>query len=812
MKPSPSVVFFAVVPLLFFTCRALAGDNPRTVRATRTSMAPQIDGYLNEEAWKHADPAKDFLQQNPDEGRPASEPTEISVLYDDEALYFGCMMYDDEPTKIVARRTRRDDEVESDYISIRIDSFHDHQTAFEFTINASGSKTDILIYDDLKYQDSSWDVVWDVQTRILPDGWAAEVRIPFRALRFSRNSSREWGIEFIRTISRKQESDYWALIGRTESGFVSRFGHLAGLENLSSPVRLEFLPYIVGSGEFAPKSRSNPDGRDYRSHAGLDLKYGVSGYLTLDMTINPDFGQVEADPAVLNLTTFETFFPEKRPFFIEGSQVLRFTTFGETFGPGLFYSRRIGRGLRGEIEPPPGGHILDEPTSTTILGAGKLTGKTPGGLAIGVLQALAQEEKATFVDSSATRSSRVVEPFAHYNVIRLKQDLWENSNVGGIATSVAKDSRRPAFVAGLDWDLKFRQNTYAMSGFVAGSHTTKVLDERVSGSAGKLMLEKTAGKHWLWNFGFDYTTKKYNVNDVGFFFSPNDYGSVGELRYREEEPGNVFRRYITGLGYHLRMDFDGVNLFRQMNWFGRVVFLNYWEVVLQGNYDTGLFDQRESRGQGLYRKPKNFNLTLGVESDPRLAFVSELELGYSGDDRGSRGLAVNIGALIRPLSWVDFLFSMSFNPIRDKEAWFANVSDPSDPGQIASLFGDRDTDRFDFTLRSSVTFTRELTLQVYSQVFLAKGHYDNVRRLVGPSDFLPFAYGGNPDFNRKSFNTNVVLRWEYLPGSTLFLVWTQARRGIGDDFFTSFGHNLGNTFTVPSDNVLQLKLSYWWSL
>lgn len=814
MMTHTRTIWITALVWLVFSIATFAGDNSSIVRATRTPEAPKIDGYLSEHTWRLAEPATDFFQQNPEEGKPASEPTEIFVLYDDEALYFGCVMEDSEPTKIVARRTRRDSEVEADYISVRIDSFHDHQTAFEFTVNASGAKTDILIYNDKKDEDASWDVVWEVQTQLLPNGWSAEVKIPFRVLRFAEQSKQEWGINFIRTISRKQETDHWALIGRTESGFVSRFGHLEGLDDIPSPVRLELLPYAVGSGEFTLESRANPDGEDFLSDAGLDLKYGLTRSLTLDVALNPDFGQVEADPAVLNLTTFETFFPEKRPFFIEGSQVLRFTTFGGMFGPGLFYSRRIGRGLKGGVIAPAGGYVLEEPTSTTILGAAKITGKTPRGLAIGILQALAEEETATLVDSLGNRTSELVEPFSHYNILRLKQDIWENSNVGGMVTSVAKGNRRPAFVVGVDWDLKFQQNTYGFDGFIAGSHTTNRFDERITGSAGQLKFRKTAGKHWLGDLSLDYTTKKYNINDIGFFFRPNDFGSLGELRYREEQPGKVFRRYITGLGYHLRMNFDGVNLFREVNWFGRVQFLNYWEVVLQGKYDLGLYDDLESRGHGLYRKPRPYEITFGVESDPRLPVVGELELKYIGDELGSHGFSAGLSSLIRPLSWVDLGFAVKFRPTRNKEAWFVNVVDPLDPSRTAALFGDRDTDEFDVTLRSTVTFARDLTLQVYAQLFLAKGHYEpsTIRQLVAPSEFVPFTFTGNPDFNRKFFNTNVVLRWEYLPGSTLFLVWSQARRGEGDDYFTSFSGDFRDTFKVPSDNVLLLKLSYWWNL
>jgi len=792
-----------------------AGDNPKAVQARRTPQAPHVDGLLDEEVWKLATPVSDFIQRDPHEGAPPSERTTIRVLYDDDALYFGCLMEDSEPDRIVARRTRRDDEIESDYISIRIDSFHDHQTAFEFTLNASGSKTDILIFDDMKLEDASWDVVWAAETKILPNGWSAEIKIPFRVLRFTKQSRQEWGINFIRRISRRQERDDWALIGRTQSGFVSRFGHLVGMDDIEPPVRLEALPYVVGRQEFRPKSAAGTKDRDFLGDLGLDLKYGLTGSFTVDATFNPDFGQVEADPAVLNLTSYETFYPEKRPFFIEGTQIFRFTTFptftGE-FGPGVFYPRRIGRALINEVVEPPGGSIIERPSAATILGAAKLTGKTRDGLGIGILEAVTQRETAIVADSAGRRSEQLVEPLAHYNVLRFRQDLWENSNIGGIVTTVAKATRRPAFALGSDWNLRFRQNMYILDGFVAASHTSDPLGSRITGSAGRMKLQKAAGTHWLWDASLDYTTPKYNINDLGFFFRPNDYGSNGELRYREETPGKVFKRYIVGLGYHIRMNFDGINLFRQINGFARVQFLNYWQLVLRGNYDAGLYDDRESRGRGLYRKPSPYEINFSAESDPRLPVIGTLTLAYRGDSKGSHGLSVGGTILIRPISWIDVSARLNYNPVRKKEAWFANSADASNPSQVAALFGDRDTDELDFTLRSTITFARDLTLQIYSQVFLAKGHYQNFRQLIAPEQFVPFAYGGNPDFNRKSLNTNVVLRWEYLPGSTLYLVWSQTRFGVGDDYFTPVAQNFRDTFKVPSENVVLLKVSYWWGL
>lgn len=350
------VILRTVLFFLLFNSFLHAGDNERTAIATRINTQPQIDGFLNEEVWQRVQPVTGLLQRDPDEGQPESERTEIRVVFDHEALYFGCMMHDAEPDKIVARLTRRDNEIDSDVISIRLDSYHDHKTAFEFTVLASGVKIDILQYNDAEEEDDSWDVVWETKTQILrgensPKGWSAEIKIPFHALRYtpSAEGKNVWGVNFIRRISRKAERDQWALVPKDARGFISHFGHLVLEGELPNPSRLEVLPYSVGSGTFVNRALA-PVGAgtsDFSGNAGFDLKYGLSSNLTLDLTVNPDFGQVEADPAVLNLTTFETFYPEKRPFFIEGTQILQFSTFGGNFGPGLFYSRRIGRRPRG---------------------------------------------------------------------------------------------------------------------------------------------------------------------------------------------------------------------------------------------------------------------------------------------------------------------------------------------------------------------------------------------------------------------------------------------------------------------------------
>ena len=350
---------------------------------------------------------------------------------------------------------------------------------------------------------------------------------------------------------------------------------------------------------------------------------------------------------------------------------------------------------------------------------------------------------------------------------------------------------------------------YNLTGFLALSQTTTREDDRISGSAGKLEYAKVGGEHWLWSLDVDFTSNHYNINDVGFFLRPKDFGSFATIKYKEDVPAKIVRNYVVGLSLHERRIFDGINIDRAAGVNAELLFTNYWRVHGSFSYDAGMYDDRETRGNGLYRKPGNFSANGELETDEREPVIVRIEPSVDFDERSNRQFGTAIGVTVRPLSWMDYTLSTNLKKVRNREAWIENI----DGGNVVySIFGDRNTDEYDFTVRSTITFTRDLTLQLYGQVFLAKGHYENSRLLVGTSEFTLYPITDNPDFNEQSFNTNVVLRWEYLPGSTLFLVWSQARRDGNGNYYTSFRHDLDNTFQIPPSNVLLLKVSYWFSL
>ncbi|MCU0453187.1 MAG: carbohydrate binding family 9 domain-containing protein [Bacteroidetes bacterium] len=799
---------FSAALLLILAATSLhAGSNPKTARAARTATPPRIDAHVNEPVWQLAPAITDFSQYEPDEGAVPTQRTEVRFLYDDDALYISATMFDADPSGIVARLARRDDEIESDFISFRIDSYHDFQTAYEFTVNAAGVKVDILQYDDGAREDVSWDAVWEVATRIGDHGWTAELRIPLTMLRFHDADEQVWGLQIVRGITRNKERDYWALIRRSESGWVSKFGVLRGIEGVKSRASLEVLPFGLVENTALTERPGRAGVHHTAFNAGVDIKYRPTGGLTIDATFNPDFGQVEADPAVLNLSTFETFYPEKRPFFVEGVQILRFTTFGDGFGPGLFYSRRIGQPL--SASPPSNGYVEDEPRFATILGAAKVSGKTSSGLSIGVLEAVTAEESATVVDSNGRRRDVRVAPMTNYSLVRLRQDFSGNSNVGMILTSVNREDRIPALTGGVDWNLRFLDNMYRVDGFVAHNRTAArgFVEE---GQAGRVGLSKDGGPNWRGSVSADFTSRRYNINDIGFFRRPNDHGVVGTITYRDDEAREWTRRWNVSLNHHKRWNYERAEINNSLSLTGYQQFMNYWDVSAGVTYDAGDFDDRETRGHGLYAKPSMRQVSLSIDSDSRAAIVGEMNLEYAADSRRGRGMEIGVELLLKPSDALTIEMEVQHELVDREFAWMTNRSDTLVmPGSFA-VFADRTTRAWDATARGSFVFSRDLTLQWYLQWFAAKGRYEDAQARLGVDAYRPYSQPVR-EFNDLSFHSNLVLRWEYRPGSTLFLVWSHSRSGDGGPFGNGLLRDADDTFRLAPDNVLLMKLSYWLS-
>jgi hypothetical protein len=783
-------------------------------------MPPILDGALNEVQWQAAPAVLDFAQFDPAEGAVPTEITSVRILYDDDALYVGVICYDSRPQEIVKQLTRRDRSSEADRFTVLIDSYHDHQTAFVFSTNVSAVQSDGVISQDGLVYDVTWDAVWSVQTRTYMDGWSAEFAIPYSALRFSpqEGSTYEWGINFRRYISRKRETIEWVMVPRTERVQVSKWGQVVGIRDIKPPLHLNITGYAVGSSLFETETPARPNRSDLTGTGGLDMKYGLTRNFTLDATINPDFGQVEVDQAVLNLTVFETRFPEKRAFFIEGAQLFTFGSGMDNTSLPLFFSRRIGKrpSLSPFISAPPGGSIKKNPQTTTILGAAKVSGRSESGFSLGALTAVTDEESATVKDNTGNVTTVRTEPRGSYNVLRVKQEFDVNSWVGGIVTAAGRENMLPGLSAGVDWNLRLGEGAYAVDGFISGTRPS-VFSEKREGGASRLVFSTLSSEHWFYTTAYEAYSPGFNSNDLGFFAQPHDHGGYVQVLYRENYAEGLLRRYGIALNPEYRWNWDGVltNAVVQLN--ADFELSNYWFAGFFYAHKLMAHDDAERGIIGLYRRPSSNELQLRLTTDARRDYTVDLTAGFEFDVQRKRSGFALLKVTMRPRPWLELVPVLYYRKVRNEEAWLfpdGNVLDPAVGSEPFSVFGDRDVEQQDLELRGIVTFTRNLSLQFFTQVFLARGRYINYKRLVSRTTLEPYDFVSSPsfvnhDFNEITFNANVLLRWEYLPGSAIYLVWTQQRFGDSGVYATRFGERVGDTFTLPHSDVLLLKVSYW---
>lgn len=789
---------------------------PKVIRATRTAAPPVIDGAVTEPAWQAAAPVLDFTQAEPVErGRP-SELTSVRILYDDNALYIGVICYDADPGGIVGKLNRRDRTTEADRFTVLIDSYFDRNSAFVFSVNVSGVQSDGILSQGGSVYDLTWDAVWDAETQVYEDGWSAEFKIPFNVLRFteSQKSDFVWGVNFRRYISRRKEVDDWVMVPRTEVYEISRWGTLEGIRDIPSPVHLEFTPYVAGSVTVQSATESAPRTSSSDARAGVDIKYGLTRNFTFDATVNPDFGQVEVDQAVLNLTVFETRYPEKRPFFTEGAQ---FFTFGSSYDDTplpLFFSRRVGRSpaLGTYVSAPPGGVVVENPSRTTILGAAKLSGRSSSGFSLGALSAVTDREFATLQDSLGNESRELTEPRASYTVVRMRQEFPEGSWLGGIATVAGRASAHTALSGGIDWNLHTGGGTHSLDGYVAAARAWNGERER-SGGAGRLLFSRIAGSRWSYLASYNFATRNFEINDLGFFARPHDHGGYAQLLYRVLTPEGEFMRYGGSLLPEVRWNWDGVLTLAQVEATVFGTFSNFWTTQLSTVMRFPAYDDAERGILGIYRRPSAVAVTGQVMTDERQDLVLMLAAQVEGDDRGKSQFQLSAGLTFRPTSFIELRPSVLTLRVRHEEAAAiaaGRVGSAEVGGITYSLFGDRDLDELDLGLRGIVTFTRTLSLQFYTQLLMARGRYEHYRLLVSPT---AFAEGVVPssryDFHEAIFNADVLFRWEFVPGSVLYLAWTQSRYGDSGLYGTGFGDRFAQAFALPHEDVVFVKLSYW---
>ncbi len=861
-----------------------------------------LDGVLDDPAWAGAPAMSGFVQQQPVEGEPAKHDTEVRVLFDEDAVWVALRMHDTEPDRIARQLYRRDDRGQADYVEIGFDPNLDRRTAYVFAVSASNVQADKYLYDDER-EDQAWDAVWASAVSVDDGGWSAELRIPLSQIRYEASEGiQRWGFDVHRSRVATKEETFLALISRLRQGKVSQFAVLEGIRAPRASRRIEALPYVVSSVHNGPAEAGDPffDGTSASSRVGVDLSYGVGAAFTLDATINPDFGQVEADPAVINLSAFETFFQERRPFFVEDARVFDFNLSGGRNQ--LFYSRRVGRPPHGGA--PDGALFSDAPDNATILGAAKLAGRTSSGLSIGVLAAMTGSEHGRAVfDDGGEIGTFLVEPRTEYGVVSLQQDFRDGATtVGGIVTALRRDLpgdgtfddlASKAFNGGVRFEHQWNDREWALWGFLAGSHvrgsqsaiadiqeasnhyfqrpdaTRFRLDPTrtaISGVEWRVQFERRSGLHWTGSVWLAEVTKGFEINDLGFSPSAERLDGGFRFGYREINPGSVFRNYnVSFTNFHnvshealdepgswdswrsayLRGSFS-------LNAEGQL--LNYWNGHLTLSYNPDGWSRSGTRGGPIMKDPGSAGLNGRFNTDrrQRVSLGGGVEWRAQNDGAGGQ-LQLSGDVRVRPSSRLEITVQprVEWQDVGDQ---YVTSSDalPYDPtfGR-RYLFADLERTTVSMETRLDWTFSPTLTLQLFAQPLLSSGDFVAYKQLararsfefrafqpgtvaqgpdgvgcgggdicrLGDDQHVDFDQDGvadfsfsERDFNVRSLVGNAVLRWEYRPGSTVFVVWQrrQTARVLLGDFDLS--RDIGALWGAPSDDRLIVKVNYWLGL
>jgi hypothetical protein len=891
---SRTIVLLGVLGAVAGPPRLVAQNNhptpPPIARAVPLQGAIQLDGRLDEPVWQSAPAATGLRQAQPLEGQPATQRTEVRFTFDGAALYVGARMHDDSGARGVRTRlVRRDADLNSDYIQVIFDTYHDHIGRLFFLVNPSGVKYDANGLGG--GEDESWDPVWEVQTAIDSLGWTAEMRIPFSQLRYPSTADEQtWGLQIWRQENRLNELSMWSFWGSQETGGPPRFGHLEGLVITRPPGRAEILPYMVGRSAHVPGNTADPffDPHALDGRVGADATLRVTSNLTLNATVNPDFGQVEVDPAVVNLSAFETFFDERRPFFVEGAGYFGLGGFNCFFcsnvsSLSMISTRRIGRppqissrraGLAVPVE------FSDVPENSTILGALKLTGRTPTGWSIGALDAVTRRERALVQDTLGARQMFTVEPATNYFAGRVAKDLRGGATVlKAMVTSVYRDMDEPylaarlsrrAEVLGVSSDMWWRKRQYRLMVQFAGTQVlgdtaairlvttssrhffqrpdrSDTADARrprtsIRGLGGYARFSRESGKV-LFEATTNFRTPAFDNNDITFLQRADYWWMGANVFPLWTKPGKWYRQAFLIGGGQQQFNFDGDLTDRQLHAYAEIQTLGYWWLSTFWIHRPDVFDDGLTRGGPVVRRPGIDYWSANLSTDSRKKVVLRFNTDRGCNREGNCDQSVSLTAELRPRSNVSLSLGPSIGHSEDGSQFVTSIPDSTATAFYGKryVFADLVQNQISMNTRFNVTFTPNLTFELFVQPFIVGADFSRFKEFAAPRGLRKLVYGvdvgtstpvargdsidpdgGGPaghfiiapqDFTFRSLRGNAVLRWEYRPGSTLFVVWTRSSRlpsltrGQID-----FGEDAGALFRGPSANIFLVKVNYWLGL
>ena len=871
--PLKFLILFLCFPIKVASQEIIKEIVPNRIYTTKMlKKTPIIDGDVSDEGWNVVEWSSDFTERDPDEGTPPTYQTLFKIIYDSKYLYIAVKALDNNPELIEQRLSRRDG-FAGDRVNVVIDSYHDKRTAFVFTTTAAGVKGEEIASQNGQSWDESWNPVWFTEAKVDENGWTAEMKIPLSQLRFGKSKEQVWGLNVIRNIFRLNERSMWQRIPNTQAGFISESGQLHGLVDLTPQKQLEIQPFTVLQYDSYPKEGNNPyrNGSDFKANAGLDAKIGITNDLTLDLTVNPDFGQVEADPGAIALDGFQIFFREQRPFFVENKNIFDFE-----FANGsdnLFYSRRVGRNPHRGANLS-NGEFADVPLNSTILGAAKFSGKTQNGWSLGILESVTGNEYATIKQVNGNTREEILEPLTNYFVTRVQKDFNDrNSFIGGIFTTTNRnlndnfnELHKAAYTGGVDFQHNWKNRAYFVDGNIIMSHVTgsteaientqrsitrlfqrtdathvSVDSKRTSltGTGGRIEAGKNGGGNWRYNGGFIWRSPELELNDVGFLRRTDEMIQFANLRYLWQVPTENFRNASVRINQSSEYDFQG-NLNRtRLETEGNINWSNNATSNLGFGTNFSAYSNAFLRGGDRWRTANNRYIYGSFGSDTSKEFSYRIRFTKVGSDEAVfQRSRVSVGFNYQPIDALNISLENQLEITDDRAQYVQTVNFGNDKRYI---LGNIKNDEFSTTLRFTYSINPNMSIQFYGQPFISRGRYSNFNyvniaaadrftervNLYNQNQISAANSNGNdyysidenmdniedyrfnkPDFSFVQFRSNLVARWEYIPGSEIFLVWAQGVVG-NENPNSSLSTSLRNqVLSNQKENTFLLKVTY----
>lgn len=842
---------------------------PEYTTSRLVTPKPVIDGKLDDECWKKGTWAGDYTQFIPNEGAKPTYPTEFNIQYDDKNLYIAFRAYDGEPDKIVRMAGVRD-EIVGDLVGLTFDSYRDYRTGFEFTISAWGQKVDLVLFNPMNW-DFNWNAVWKGKVGMEDSAWVAELEVPLSQLRYSKKDEQVWGMHTWRWISRLSEESNWEKQSKTGPGMLYNFGELKGISGLKPSRRLEIMPFALGelkTMEEVPGNPFTPNGRLWKGNAGLDAKIGVSSNFTIDLTVNPDFGQVESDPSVMNLTAFETFYEEKRPFFLEGLTIFDYN-FDEQ---NLFYSRRIGHAPSRTVHPGQD-TFVDSPDKTSILSAVKFSGTTSKGLSVGLIQSVTANQRARISDLAGNRSTVQVEPLTSYTIGRIQKGYNAgNTTIGGMITSTNRFIDEPAleflshdaYTGGFDLLTHWKDKEFFLDAKLTGSYidgsveSIRRLQESsahyfqrpgmrylnydttrttLSGQGGRLRIGKGSKGFWRYSAGVTWASPGLELNDLGYMRMADDINQENEVSYLINQPVSIFHSYTISLEQFNSWNFRGTYLGSGGHLNFSSEFTNNWNFNANVIFHSAGPDTRILRGGPDLIMPAAIMNFGNIRTDGSKKIIGTFGWQYEVRTNGSSGTyQIQPGISVRPFSALKLGVTADYSKNRDDLQYVTAVNYIDEKKYILGTINQK---TLGLTFRVDVNISPELSIQYYGSPFVSKGIYSEFRHITDPmadaytdrhlnyenpaktagllfldqnADFRPDIIIGNPDFDFYQFRSNLVAKWEYRLGSFIYFVWSSDRTGSTSSPNDSLEKSFKMFRNFAPTNIFLIKFNYWFSL